>query len=87
MCFFISRAFSTARIVVFSVVDSFGDSSQAALVRVTFDSVDDAPLLDLSGSLIAGVNYSVNFTEGDSAIRVREQNVFACFKFHHSSFL
>ena len=58
---------------MFTVVDSFGDSSQAALVRVTFDSVDDAPVLDLSGSLIAGVNFSVNFTEGDSAVMVRKQ--------------
>ena len=52
------------------MIDSFGSPSQQATVRVTFDAVDDAPVLDLNGPQTAGVNYSIEYNEGSPAVQV-----------------
>lgn len=64
------RSFSSARVVVFTVIDSFGSPSEQATVRVTFDAIDDTPVVDLNGPQAAGVNYSIDYNEGSPAIQV-----------------
>lgn len=55
--------FLSMREISFVVEDDAGSKSQPAYVRVTFNSTDDPPLLDLNG-IKAGLNYSLLYTEG-----------------------
>ena len=58
------------REVSFIVTDDLGDVSSPAVARVTFNTVDDTPLLDLNGLQQFSVNTSIQYTEGDNALKV-----------------
>ena len=58
------------REVSFTVTDDLGDVSSPAVARVTFNTVDDTPLLDLNGLQQFSVNTSIQYTEGDNALKV-----------------
>ena len=58
------------REVSFTVTDDLRDVSSPAVARVTFNTVDDTPLLDLNGLQQFSVNTSIQYTEGDNALKV-----------------
>lgn len=58
------------REVSFTVTDDLGSVSSPAVARITFNTVDDIPLLDLNGLHQFSVNTSIQYTEGDIAIKV-----------------
>lgn len=59
------------RLIIFTATDNVGDTSMEARAIVNFESIDNPPMVDLNGNLIAGVNFSTMFTEGSSMIPVR----------------
>lgn len=59
------------RLISFIATDNVGAASMRALAIVNFKSVDNPPMIDLNGNLVAEMNFSTVFTEGSSAIPVR----------------
>ena len=57
--------------ISFTATDDFGLTSLEAIALINFESVDNPPMIDLNGNLIAGVNFTTVFTEGSSMIPVR----------------
>ena len=57
--------------ISFTATDDVGSTSQEAFALINFESVDNRPIIDLNGNLIAGANFSTVFTEGSSMIPVR----------------
>ena len=59
------------RMISFIAADEVGATSMQAFAVVNFESIDNPPMIDLNGNMIAGMNFSTVFTEGSSAIPVR----------------
>ena len=59
------------RMISFIAADEVGATSMQAFAIINFESIDNPPMIDLNGNMIAGMNFSAVFTEGSSAIPVR----------------
>ena len=66
------RPFSMPREVSFTVTDDLGGVSSPAVARVTFNAIDDTPILDLNGLQQFSINTSIQYTEGDNAVKVSQ---------------
>ena len=59
-----------SRQVIFSILDEFDSISEPAVAFVTFNSTDDPPILDLNGPTLPEMNYSIQYIEGSSPVKV-----------------
>ena len=68
-CFY-SSSQEQPRSVTFVVSDPEGGQSNIATATIVYNSVDNAPILDLNGPFQPGNDYVTSYTEGETPIPV-----------------
>ena len=67
------RPYPTPREVIFVVSDDRSAQSFPATARVTFNSSDDTPIIDLNGPMVPGLNFTVTYNEDtEDPVKVTE---------------